>query len=622
VADCLAVDCGREPPAALAAPRSYAGVELQARDYDSLLRALLDGLPRLAPGWRDRSEADLGIVLLELLAYAADQGSYLQDRVALEGFLRTATQHESVRKLLRLVDYAMDPGAAAQALLLFDVTGAAPLFLPAGFAVRTRPDPAAGPQAAAVVYETRADVILVPALSGVALALDAPSSADGRQAALAADLAGSIAPGMRLLFEQGEQREWAIVAAAVTGAVTTLTLAQPLAGRYTVAADPALGLPATLVSGNTVEATHGESHAIAAIGTGRPAQRIELELAPLTWLAVDGAAPVPALRVEVDGVPWTAVEDFIDSTAADRHYRFTRDNDANVTLHFGDGVRAAIPPVGADIAIDYRVGIGSDGQVAPGALTQFDAAFAFPDASQRILGVRNPFAATGARDPETMDQARLLGPYQLRRQERAVVPADYEACLAQGVRAGDITVVPVQSKARFRATGSWTTVFVSADLPGRRPLAATPGLRAAFEALLQQRKLAGVDVRVEDARYCPLHIALRVEVDDGHFARDVRSAVEQALAGPLVDRVPFFGPGRFRFGQAVHLSDLYAAAMAVAGVRSVAVTRFKRLGDRYPDREAQGFIEVGALEVARCDNDAAATGNGVLFVRTRGGKEG
>jgi hypothetical protein len=62
--------------------------------------------------------------------------------------------------------------------------------------------------------------------------------------------------------------------------------------------------------------------------------------------------------------------------------------------------------------------------------------------------------------------------------------------------------------------------------------------------------------------------------------------------------------------------------MAVQGVRAVAVTRFKRLGDRYPDDEARGFIAVGALEVARCDNNPAATEFGVLRMRTRGGKEG
>lgn len=623
MADCLAVDCGRTPSSPPPAPRSYAGVELMARDYDSLLRALLDGLPRLAPEWRDRCEADLGIVLLELLAYAGDQWSYLHDRVALEGFVRTATQYESVRKLLRLVDYALDPGAAAQAMLLFDVAGAAPLFLPAGFTVTTRSDPAAAGSDLPVVYETRNDAILQPALSRVVLALDAPSSPDGLQAALAADLSGAVPAGTRLLFEQGVQREWAMVASAVTGAVTTLTFESPLAGRYTVAGDPALGVPPAAVFGNAVQATHGQSHVVEAVGTGRPAQRVVPDLTPLTWIAPgDGGMPEPALSVHVDGVPWVAVEDFIDSEAADRHYRFTRDNEGRLTVHFGDGVRGTVPSEGSDVTVRLRIGNGLDGQVAAGALTAFDAAFVFPGPGQSIVAVRNPFAAAGARDPQSLAEARLLGPFQLRLQNRAVVPADYEACLASGVRVGPARIVPAQSKARLRHTGTWTTVFVSVDLPDRRPLAATPGLRASLEALLQQRKMAGVDVHVEDARYCPLHIGLLVEVDAEHFTRDVRTAVEQALVGPLKGAVPFFGAGRFRFGQAVHLSDLYAVVTAVEGVRSVAVTRFKRLGDRYADCEAQGFVPVGALEVARCDSDAADLSQGVLFVRTCGGKEG
>jgi len=52
VADCLTVDCGREPPTPTPTPRSYAGVDLMAHDYDSLLRAMLDQLPQLRPnGW-------------------------------------------------------------------------------------------------------------------------------------------------------------------------------------------------------------------------------------------------------------------------------------------------------------------------------------------------------------------------------------------------------------------------------------------------------------------------------------------------------------------------------------------------------------------------------------------
>jgi hypothetical protein len=586
-----------------------------AKDFDSLLRAMLDQLQRLAPDWRDRSEADLGMVLLEVFAYAGDQLSYLQDRVALEGFLRTATQAESVRRLLRLIDYTMDPGFAAATFVLFECVGNAPLFLPRGFSLATRSVAGVEP----IRYETIEDSILHPALSVLALSVDAPSSVDGKEVVLQANLTGVLAPGAWMLFQQGDAREWAQVAQCVFApATTTVTLTQPLTRTYTAA-----GAPAASVHGNRVRATHGASHRAEQAGTGLPAQQVSLELAPLTWVFdEEQQRAVAALTVTVDAEPWVEVDDFIDSDAAARHYRVARDNAGFLTIHFGNGVFGAAPEAGSEIAVRYRVGIGSAGHVGQETLNEFDHKLQFPDASQHISRVRNPFPADAPREPQTLQQAKLLGPAQLRTQERAVVPEDFERMLARGVRVTGRLIAPLQSRARIRNTGSWNTVFVSVDMLDRQPLANTPGLRAAFEAMLEAKKMAGLDVLVEDARYCPVHIGLQVDIDPQHFARDVRAAIEHVLVGPLSRGLPFFGPGRFRFGQPVFLSDLYAVVTAVPGVQAVAVTRFKRLGDRYPDSEAQGFIMVGSLEVARCDNDAAAPQNGVLVVRTCGGKEG
>jgi hypothetical protein len=46
------------------------------------------------------------------------------------------------------------------------------------------------------------------------------------------------------------------------------------------------------------------------------------------------------------------------------------------------------------------------------------------------------------------------------------------------------------------------------------------------------------------------------------------------------------------------------------------------MGDRYPDRKEYGSIEVGPLEIVRCDNDPAHPENGIIYVRTCGGLEG
>jgi hypothetical protein len=602
---CDAADCGRTPvEEAAPAAREARALDFMAKDYDSLLRLMLDALPAVAPQWRSRVEADLGMALLELFAYAGDQISYAQDRIALEGFLRTATQLESVRRLLRLVDYAPYPGHAASTWLVIESDAAAPFLLAAGFAVGTRAP-------ASVVFETAQDCIVYPQLSGIRLAAPAPSAANPREALLASIDTAMLVPGTRLLFAHGRQREWAEVeSAAIGGATTTLLLKQPLAHRY-----PAVSAPT--VRGNAVPATHGATFEQKELGSGLPGQAFELEQAPLTYVRDAGGEPRSTLRVSVRGERWTEVEDFVGSTASDTHFCTSRDNAGYVTVRFGDGRAGRQPGARDEIRIVYRAGIGEAGRVAADALTQFT------DRDGRVKAVFNPFAAGDPGEPESLAQARLLGPRRLETQERAVVEADYEALAAAGVPLGGRRVAPIQAKARFRWTGSWATVFVSLDLPGRAPLAQTPGLRAAFEAALAAKKLAGFDVRVEDARYAPLHIGLRVDVAAEFFARDVRRAVEAALVGaPRARTAPFFGPGRFRFGDPVYLSDLYAAVAGVPGVLAVSVTRFKRYGGRHPDCEAQGFIPVGALEVARCDNDAAHPENGIVFVRTCGGREG
>ena len=76
---------------------------------------MLDRLNLLAPGWSERSAADVGVALVELLAYAADNLSYRQDAIANEAYLATAHKRVSVRRHARLVDYALHDGCNARA---------------------------------------------------------------------------------------------------------------------------------------------------------------------------------------------------------------------------------------------------------------------------------------------------------------------------------------------------------------------------------------------------------------------------------------------------------------------------------------------------------------------------
>jgi len=92
-------------------------IDYLARDYASFRQALLDLIPSKLPEWSDRSEADFGVVLIELFAYMADILSYYQDRIANEAFLATAQERRSVIQHLRLIGYEMAPAAPGSAAL-------------------------------------------------------------------------------------------------------------------------------------------------------------------------------------------------------------------------------------------------------------------------------------------------------------------------------------------------------------------------------------------------------------------------------------------------------------------------------------------------------------------------
>jgi len=89
-----------------------------AKDYATFRQLILDRLALLIPEWRERNVPDIGIALVELMAYAGDHLSYYQDAVATEAYLDTARHRISVRRHARLVDYVLHEGCNARAFLV------------------------------------------------------------------------------------------------------------------------------------------------------------------------------------------------------------------------------------------------------------------------------------------------------------------------------------------------------------------------------------------------------------------------------------------------------------------------------------------------------------------------
>lgn len=89
-------------------------IDYLVRDYASFRRLMLDRMALTMPRWKERNAADMGVALVELLAYAGDHLSYQQDAIATEAYLGTARRRVSIRRHARLVDYFMHDGCNAR----------------------------------------------------------------------------------------------------------------------------------------------------------------------------------------------------------------------------------------------------------------------------------------------------------------------------------------------------------------------------------------------------------------------------------------------------------------------------------------------------------------------------
>jgi hypothetical protein len=119
-------DCEPPPHECPPEPAVDFPVQTLARDWASFRRALLDFASQRYPHWQDRLEADVGVMLAEVMASVGDEMAYYQDRIAREHSFETASQRRSVRRHARLVDYEVHDGLAARGWLEVQVAAASP----------------------------------------------------------------------------------------------------------------------------------------------------------------------------------------------------------------------------------------------------------------------------------------------------------------------------------------------------------------------------------------------------------------------------------------------------------------------------------------------------------------
>jgi hypothetical protein len=646
------------------AVRPQPEIDYLAKDYGSFRRLMLDRLSMIAPDWKERNPADLGVALVELLAYVGDHLSYFQDAVATEAYLGTARQRISVRRHARLAGYHLGEGVNARTWVTFEMEpGSAALALPPGVPLLTRGggleaviDPATVAQAVslgATVFETLHDVTLHPSHNEIAIYTWTDSETVLPAGATAATLVRTEPPlqaGDPLLFEElvsprtGDPADAALAHRHVVRLTSVRNAKDPLTNQdiQQIRWDVADALPFPLVlsavtdeehgsrflqgvsvaRGNLVLADHGwtidAEEDLGTVPADRPFRPL-LRQGPLThavplpsgWerlpasalLQMDAAEPMPALQVRAPetGEIWPPRRDLVSSGPFASELVAEIQEDGRARLRFGNDVNGKAPAVGRAFVARYRIGQGVAGNIGADAIR-----YAGAGSPAGIVRVRNPLPGMLGQEPESLEEARRFAPRELATRQRAVSEADWAALasrhpLVQGAAAS------------FRWTGSWRTVSIAIDRIGGARLDADLELRLRRD--LEPYLIAGYDLEIRAPRLVPIDLTLQVCVLPGYFRRQVEIAVAERLSARN-----YFHPDRWTFGQPVTLSQIYDAVREVEGVESVRALRFQRWG-RPADHEIDnGVLPIDRLEVAVLANDPGFRENGRLEIQIGGGR--
>lgn len=641
-------DC-REPHACPPNEWPTPRIDYLAKDYASFRRLMLDRLAQTMPGWVERNPADLQVMLVELLAFAADRLSYHQDAVATEAYLGTARRRPTVRRHSRLVDYRMHEGCNARTwLALKSAAGDQPV--PAGTYALSGALPAGSGTVeelvlraalvGAVAFSTRHAVTARNVRNEIAIyTWDDPECCLPRGATRATlvDQGPGLAllKGEVLIFEERRGLDGKTITAdpghrhAVRLIQDGVTTTDPMTGTAVVEVEwhqaDALPFalpvtaheqgPAAVVLGNVVLADHGvwvQDPAITAPDLGRfrpvlartglthaaPYRHDHARLsAASAALRPDLDAVLPVLELTGEGETWTPARggDLLSSDAFAADVVVEMEQDGTAAVRFGDDRHGRRPTEGETFVARYRIGLGPEGNVGARSLTVLAGGPAG-------VTVTNPMPAVGGLAPEPLEDVRQYAPQAFRRQERAVTPADYAVAAERHPEVQ-------RAAATRRWTGSWHTMFITVDRFGGLPV------DAAFEARLRTHldrfRLAGYDLEIDAPKMVAIDLKLWLCLDPDASRSTVSRAVRAVLR-------THFDPDAFTFGQPVYLAPVVAKAMAVPGVRQVTPKVFARY------RAAEGapvpsVIELGTLEVARLDDDRSAPENGRIELELAGG---
>lgn len=342
--------------------------------------------------------------------------------------------------------------------------------------------------------------------------------------------------------------------------------------------------------GATVPATHaifvyGEE---VGLSKGEAGQLFKLRHAPVLSLMPGETVEVEDnLHGEVVYVPWQAVQDFANSSKYDRHFSV---DTATGEIAFGPSVRqrdglviqyGRVPEAGRQIRFSqYRYGGGVIGNVPAGKLQTLRSAIPYIDR------VANLIPARGGRDQESLSEAKMRVPQELRAQQRAVTADDYENLSKNASRSiARVKCVAAGSGAKAPTPGTVELLVVPAVIASIETgdlarLNLDEHLKERLMAHLDRYRLLTTKVIVREPDYIGVKVRAEIVVSEYSQPDLVKQRVLDylrqfisplALSQPVPELVQFLGGNweGWPFGRDLYVAELYTLIQLAPGVKHV-----------------------------------------------------
>ena len=346
--------------------------------------------------------------------------------------------------------------------------------------------------------------------------------------------------------------EYALVSTVITSDVpyphTQIQLQSTLANCY----DRTL----TTVNLNVALATNGQS-VTEIMGSGNASTRDQsfaLKQSPLTY--VQGPTPTgrqSTLQVQANGVAWTEVPSLYGAGPSDQVFETLNQPGGTAEVFFGgDGEGSLLPTGQNNIQANYRIGLGSPGNVAANTLTTLI------DRPLGVSGVTNPAAATGGQDPQSVDTIRTNAPLTVLTLGRAVSLTDYQNY------AGTFAGI-AKAYAIWIPSGQGQGVFLT--VAGVNGAALPPGNPTLTNLVASLRNYGNplIAITVQSFVETLFGLSADLKYDPAYDQPTVQAQVLQALSQA-------YGFAQRTFGQGISVDEITTFIQNVPGIVAVNVT--------------------------------------------------